>query len=60
MKHKTSQPFLLHKHSVISCALQCGWHTGMYLASAPPRVFGGQGIAYNDSGVVVVQAASPN
>jgi hypothetical protein len=47
---------LFHIHSVISCALQKGWHTGMYLASAPPRVFGGQGIAYNDSGACVRKA----
>ena len=39
---------LFHIHGVISCALQKGGHTGMYLASAPPRVFGGQGIAYNN------------
>jgi hypothetical protein len=24
MKHKTSQPFLLHKHGVISCAIAKG------------------------------------
>jgi hypothetical protein len=47
---------LFHIHSVISCALQKGWHTGMYLASAPPRVFGGQGIAYNVSGVCLEAA----
>jgi len=38
---------LLLIHVVISCALQKGWHTRMYLASVPPCVFGGQGIAYN-------------
>lgn len=47
MENKTSMPILLHKHSVISCALQCGWHKGMSLAYAPALVFGGQGIAYN-------------
>jgi hypothetical protein len=45
---------LLLIHVVISCALQKGWHTRMYLASAPPCVFGGQGIAYNEQVYVVV------
>ena len=44
---------LFHIHGVISCALQKGGHTGMYLASVPPRVIGGQGIAYNVSNISV-------
>lgn len=53
------QPHLLLIHVAISCALQKGGHTRMYLASAPPCVFGGQGIAYNVGGVYLRFLANP-
>jgi len=52
MKHKTSQPFLLHKHSVISCAIAKG---GALRERRNVRTSGGSislvgnGIAYNGS-----------
>ena len=57
MKHALR---LLFKLGVMCCTLQCGGHRQMSLASVPLPVFVGQSIAHNDSGVVVVQAASPN
>lgn len=50
MKHKTSQPFLLHKHSVISCDIAKG---GALRERRNVRTSGGSisilgnGIAYN-------------
>jgi len=58
MKHKTSQPFLLHKHSVISCAIAKG---GALRERRNVRTSGGSislegnGIAYNVSSVYDVK-----
>jgi len=50
MKHKTSQPFLLHKHSVISCAIAKGGalrERGNVRTSGGSISLVGNGIAYN-------------
>jgi len=65
MKHKTSQPFLLHKHSVISCAIAKGgalretkgWPKAG--RSSAPAFFKGFGITANVSGVCVVKMGIP-
>ena len=54
MKHKTSQPFLLHKHSVISCAIAKGGalrERGNVRTSGGSISIVGNGIAYNDGWV---------
>jgi hypothetical protein len=43
----TIQPLELLQHVVMCNTLQCGWHRGMSLASAPAPVFVGQSIAHN-------------
>ena len=54
MKHETFQPFLLHKHSVISCAIAKG---GALRERVNVRTSGGSislvgnGIAYNGTNV---------
>ncbi|MFZ2905311.1 MAG: hypothetical protein WAZ98_03810 [Cyclobacteriaceae bacterium] len=50
MKHKTFQPFLLHKHVVISCAIAKGWALRERLqvrTSGGSISLVGNGIAYN-------------
>jgi len=54
MKHKTSKPFLLHKHSVISCAIAKGGalrERGNVRTSGGSISIVGNGIAYNVSRV---------
>ncbi len=54
MKHKTSQPFLLHKHSVISCAIAKGGalrERGNVRTSGGSISLEGNGIAYNVTNV---------
>jgi len=54
MKHKTSQPFLLHKHSVISCAIAKGGalrERGNVRTSGGSISIVGNGIAYNGGGM---------
>ena len=63
MKHKTSQPFLLHKHSVISCAIAKGGalrERGNVRTSGGSISLVGNGIAYNVSGVYAVKNANTN
>jgi len=63
MKHKTSQPFLLHKHSVISCAIAKGGalrERGNVRTSGGSISIVGNGIAYNVSGVYAVKNANTN
>ena len=51
MKHKTSQPFLLHKHNVISCAIAKGGalrERGNVRTSGGSISLVGNGIAYNN------------
>ena len=50
MKHETFQPFLLHKHSVISCAIAKGGalrERGNVRTSGGSISIVGNGIAYN-------------
>jgi hypothetical protein len=50
MKHETSQPFLLHKHSVISCDIAKGGalrERGNVRTSGGSISLVGNGIAYN-------------